>query len=159
MTRGLSGVLARNALLAGLYAAVALVLPATAFANFRLATALYALAAFDRTLVPGLAVGNAIAGLPQGPVDVVLGLAVGFVTSLACAHLPPLLAPLAVLIVPTLMVPLWLSALFHAPYMTVLPVVAVGQAASAGLAWLVVVPAGRLAFKRQEGVLPRDARL
>ncbi len=134
--------LATNAFVAGVYASIALILPATAFANYRLATALYVLAAFDRTLIPGLAVGNALAGIPQGPVDVGLGGVVGLLTGWACFRLRPTLAPLAVLVVPTVLVPLWLSVIFGVPYRTVVPVVAVGQILSALLAWVAVVPLG-----------------
>ncbi len=134
---------ATNALVAGVYAAIGLVLPATAFANYRLATALYALAAFDPRLIAGLALGNALAGIPQGPVDIVFGGVVGLLTAWACYRLRPTLAPVAVLVVPTALVPLWLSALFGVPYKTVVPVVAVGQVLSALLAWFVVEPVGR----------------
>ncbi|HVH30247.1 MAG TPA: hypothetical protein VNA31_01080, partial [bacterium] len=51
-------------------------------------------------------------------------------------------SPLAILIVPTLVVPLWLGVLFAVPYQAVLPVLGRGQAASALLAWAVVVPLG-----------------
>ncbi len=134
--------LATNAILAAVYAAIALVLPATAFANYRLATALYALAAFNPQLIPGLALGNALAGIPQGPVDVVLGGVVGLLTSWLCSRLTPWAAPLAVLIVPTLIVPLWLGVLFSVPYKAVVPVLLVGQVLSAVLAWAVIVPIG-----------------
>jgi uncharacterized membrane protein len=136
----------QNAIVAALYASLALVLPATAVANYRLTTALYVLAAFDRRLIPGLAVGNALAGIPQGPVDIGLGFAIGVVTAGACALLPVAVAPLAVFVLPTVCVPLWLALLFHVPYRAVLPVVAMGQAVSAALAWVVVIPAGRRIF-------------
>ena len=138
--------LASNALLATVYAAVALVLPATAFANYRLTTALYALAAFNSRLIPGLALGNALAGIPQGPLDIALGGVIGLVTSWACSRVSPWASPIAILIVPTLVVPLWLGLLFSAPYAAVVPVLFVGQAASALLAWTLVVPLG-LRFK------------
>lgn len=141
--------LVRNAIVAALYASIALLLPATAVANYRLATALYVLAAFDRQLILGLAVGNALAGIPQGPVDVGLGFGIGALTAGTCAALPVGIAPLAVLVLPTLFVPLWLALLFHRPYALVLPVVATGQALSAGLAWLAVIPAARRFFTFQ----------
>ncbi len=140
--------LAANALVAGVYATIALILPATAFANYRLATALYALAAFDRTLIAGLALGNALAGIPQGPVDIVLGGVVGLLTAWACYRLRPTLAPLAVFVVPTVLVPLWLGVLFSIPYRAVVPVVALGQVLSAFLAWIVVVPVGRRLLRK-----------
>lgn len=129
---------ALNAIVAALYAAIALALPATAFANYRLATALYVLSAWNPALIPGLAIGNALAGLPQGPLDMLLGGVVGVLTAGACAlagrtRRGSFLAPLAVLIVPTLVVPLWLGALYKVPYGAVLPVLFVGQALSAGL--------------------------
>ncbi len=136
----------RNAIVAALYASIALWLPATAVANYRLATALYVLAAFDRRLILGLAVGNALAGIPQGPIDIGLGFAIGALTAGSCALLPLMLTPLAVFVLPTVFVPIWLSVLFHAPYFAVLPVVATGQALSAALAWILVIPAGRRVF-------------
>jgi uncharacterized membrane protein len=134
--------LASNAILAAVYAALALVLPSTAFANYRLSTALYSLAAFNPRLIPGLALGNALAGLPQGPLDVVLGGLVGVLTSWLCSRVTPWVSPLAILIVPTLVVPLWLGVLFAVPYQAVVPVLARGQAVSALLAWAIVVPLG-----------------
>jgi len=144
MTR--ASFIVQNAIVAALYASIALVLPATAVANYRLATALYVLAAFDRRLILGLAVGNALAGIPQGPIDIGLGFAIGALTAGSCALLPLMLTPLAVLVLPTVFVPIWLSVLFHAPYFAVLPVVATGQALSAALAWILVIPAGRRVF-------------
>lgn len=135
--------LASNALLAALYAAVALLLPATAFANYRLTTALYSLAAFNARLIPGLALGNALAGVPQGPLDVALGALVGLLTSWLCSRLSPWAAPLAILIVPTLLVPVWLAVLFSVPYQAVVPVLLRGQLMSAVIAWVVVVPLGQ----------------
>lgn len=132
--------LASNAILAAVYATLALSLPATAFANYRLPTALYSLAAFNPQLIPGLALGNALAGLPQGPLDILLGGVVGLLTSWFCSRMTPWMSPLAILIVPTLVVPLWLVVLFAVPYQAVLPVLVRGQAASALLAWAVVVP-------------------
>lgn len=132
-----TNLLTRNALVAALYAATALLLPATALANYRLSTALYVLAAWNPALIPGLALGNALAGLPQGGLDVVLGAVVGLLTARACARLGPRLAPLAVLVVPTLIVPLWLGVLFSVPYVVVVPILLKGQAVSALLAvWL-----------------------
>lgn len=152
MTR--SSFVVQNAIVAALYAAIALVLPATAVANYRLTTALYVLASFDRRLILGLAVGNALAGIPQGPVDIGLGFGIGVLTAGACALLPRWLTPLAVFVLPTLLVPIWLSLLFHAPYRAVLPVVATGQALSAILAWVLVIPAGRRFFASRQ---PRQA--
>lgn len=143
---GRASFVVRNAIVAALYASIALVLPATAVANYRLATALYVLAAFDRRLILGLAAGNALAGIPQGPVDVGLGFGIGALTAGICAAVPVWVAPLAVLVLPTLFVPLWLALLFHLPYTAVLPVVATGQALSAALAWIVVIPAARRFF-------------
>lgn len=126
--------LARNAVIAALYGAIALVLPATALANWRLATALYALAAWNPALIPGLAIGNAIGGITQGPIDILFGAVVGVLTAWACAKLGPRWAPLAILVIPTAVVPLWLSLLLHVPYPVVVLVVLQGQAVSAVLA-------------------------
>jgi uncharacterized membrane protein len=129
--------LTKNAVLAALYAAIALLLPATPFANYRLTTALYVLAAWNPNLIPGLAIGNALAGLPQGPLDMLLGAGVGLLTSWACSKAGKC-SPLAVLIIPTLLVPLWLGWLYGVPYGAVVPVLATGQAASAALGWLLM---------------------
>lgn len=129
--------LTMNALVAALYAGIALWLPATALANYRLSTALYVLAALNPSLVPGLALGNALAGLPQGPIDIFMGALVGLVTAWTCSKVGKW-APAAVLLIPTLMVPTWLSWMFGAPYLAVLPVVAQGQLASAVLAWFLM---------------------
>lgn len=137
-----SRLVATNAILAAVYAAIALVLPATAFANYRLTTALYTLAAFNPRLIPGLALGNALAGIPQGPLDIALGGVVGLLTAWLCSRLRPWAAPVAVLVIPTLVVPLWLSVLFSVPYKAVVPVLLTGQALSALLAWVVIVPLG-----------------
>jgi uncharacterized membrane protein len=138
--------LVTNALVAGVYVAIALILPATAFANYRLATALYVLAAFDWRLIPGLALGNALAGIPQGPIDIIFGGMIGVLTAWACSRLHPLQAPIAVLVLPTILVPIWLSIIFGVPYKAVVPVVGLGQLLSALLAWVVVVPVGYRLF-------------
>lgn len=144
--------LAENAMLAAGYAVASLILPATPVANYRLTTALYVLASFDRALIPGLALGNALAGLPQGPVDILLGGAVGLLTAWISSLLRPALAPLAVLVVPTVVVPLWLSGLAGIPYAAVVPAVATGQALSAAIAWLVIVPVARNHYRnRRDG--------
>lgn len=130
--------IALNATIAALYAGIALVLPATALANYRLTTAMYVLAALNPTLIPGLAFGNALAGILQGPVDVAMGAAVGLITAWACSKLGPRWAPLAVLIVPTFLVPLWLGWIYQVPYLVVLPVLAQGQALSALLGWMLL---------------------
>lgn len=132
--------LTANAVLAALYAAVALLLPATALANFRLSTALYVLAAWNPALIPGLAVGNAFAGLPQGPIDMLMGAVAGLATTFACSKMGRW-APVAVLVIPTLLVPTWLSWMFGAPYWVVALSLLKGQALSALLAlFLMRVP-------------------
>jgi uncharacterized membrane protein len=127
---------ALNAVVAALYVAVALLTPATAFLNVRVSTALYVLAAWNPALIPGLALGNALAGVQQGPLDVALGLLVGIATPTACYLLGKRWAWVAVAVVPTLVVPLWLGYMFNVPYVAVVPALAVGQAISAGVAWL-----------------------
>lgn len=125
----------RNAVLAAAYAALALLLPATGLVNLRIATGLYVLAALDRRLVAGLAIGNALAGIPQGPLDVAGGFVVGLLTAVACAYLGERLAPVAVLVVPVVLVPLWLTWLAAVPYPVVVLAVLKGQAFSAAFGW------------------------
>lgn len=126
--------LTKNAAVAAAYVTIALMLPATALANYRLATGLYVLAAWSPGLIPGLALGNALAGFPQGPVDVLMGGLVGIITAWACSKLGKL-APLAVLAIPTLLVPLWLGWMFGAPYGLTALVLLKGQAVGAALGW------------------------
>ena len=126
---------ARNAMIAALYAVTAWFLPATAFANLRLSTALYVLAAWNPALIPGLAIGNLLAGIPQGPLDMLMGGAVGLLTAWTASRLGPKWAPLAVLLIPTVVVPLWLGWLYHVPYIATVPALAEGQTASAALGW------------------------
>lgn len=133
----------RNGAVAAIYVVIALALPATALANYRLATALYVLAALDPGLIPGLVLGNALAGIPEGPVDMIAGGAVALLTTIACARLGRW-APAAVLILPTVLVPIWLGWLYQAPYLVVLVSVAQGQLFAAALGgWLLVNPATR----------------
>lgn len=130
--------IAKNAIVAALYAGIALWLPSTAFANLRLTTALYVLAAWNPVLIPGLAIGNALAGLPNGFIDVVMGGAVGIVTAWVAWRLGERWAWLAVLVVPTLLVPFWLSWLFRVPYWVTVLVLLQGQTASALLGWVLL---------------------
>lgn len=130
--------IAKNAIVAALYAGIALWLPSTAFANLRLTTALYVLAAWNPALIPGLAIGNALAGLPNGFIDVLMGGVVGVVTAWSAWRLGERWAWLAVLVVPTLLVPLWLSWLFHAPYWLTAAALLQGQAVSALLGWVIL---------------------
>lgn len=134
--------LVQNAILAALYAALALLFPATALANYRLSTSLYVLAAFNPSLIAGLSLGNALAGLPQGPIDVLMGAIVGLVTATVCAWTKDrfygIPAALAVLVIPTLLVPLWLALIFHAPYAVIALVVFKGQSLSAVLSLFLV---------------------
>lgn len=129
--------LTTSAVLAALYVLIALGLPATALANYRLSTALYALAAWNPSLIPGLAIGNALAGLPQGPIDMLMGAVVGLATAWACSKLGRL-APVAVLVIPTVLVPTWLSWMFGAPYLVVMLSLLKGQALSALLSWVLM---------------------
>lgn len=130
--------IAKNAIVAALYAGIALWLPSTAFANLRLTTALYVLAAWNPVLIPGLAIGNALAGLPNGFIDVLMGGVVGVVTAWSAWRLGERWAWLAVLVVPTLLVPSWLSWLFHVPYWMAVVALLQGQVPSAALGWVLL---------------------
>jgi len=130
--------LALNAVVAALYAGVAVWLPSTAFANLRLTTALYVLAVWNPMLILGLALGNALAGIPNGPIDVVMGGIVGALTAWTAWKLGEKWGWVAVLLVPTFAVPLWLSWLFHVPYWVTVVVLVQGQAVSAVLGWAIL---------------------
>lgn len=143
--------LVRNALIAAIYVAFTSLWGWAATGptvNIRLATSLYALAAFDPALIWGPALGNGLSTLLSGtPIDaalgVLVGLLAGYVAWMLGRWLGKWAAPLAVAVVPTLFVPLWLSVLYHAPLFTTYSAVGLGQCLSAIAAWLVVLPLGR----------------
>lgn len=148
--------IARNALIAALYVAFTYLWgwAATGPAlNIRVATALYVLPALNPALLWGPALGNALSTLLTGghPIDAGLGLAAGLLAGAAALWLGRRLSvwasPLAVFVVPTLLVPLWVAWLYHAPLAVVYGSVAIGQALSAVVAWAVVLPAARRVLK------------
>jgi uncharacterized membrane protein len=139
-----------NAVVAGLYAAISLLLP-----SFRFSSALYMLAAFDPTLIPGLAIGNAAASVHHRPLDLIEGVAVGWITSWLCAKVGPRWSPAVVAVVPTLLVSLWLTLVVGRAFIAVLPMIFVGQLTAAVVGAVVVVPLGKRLGKL--GILGRPA--
>lgn len=130
--------LARNAVVAALYAAISLILP-----RYRISSALYVLAAFDRTLIPGLTLGNAVSGLHHRPLDLLEGAVFGWVTAWLCSKLRPAWAPLAVAIVPTGLVTAWLTLVIGLPLVPTLINTAIGYAVAAVTGWVAAVPLGQ----------------
>lgn len=149
--------IARNALIAAIYVTFTYLWGSVATGatlNIRLATALYVLPALDPALLWGPALGNAVSTLVTGghPLDALLGVVVGLLAGGAAVWLGRKVSlwasPLAVLVVPTLIVPLWLSVLAHVPLLVVMGSLALGQALSAIAAWVLVLPAARRIMQR-----------
>ena len=149
--------LAANALAAALYVVVTSVWgwAATGPAlNIRLATALYVLPAGDPALLLGPALGNGLSTLITGGhlldagLGVIVGLLSGWAAGLLARKWTVAASPLAVLLVPTATVPLWVAWLYHAPLNVTFGSVAAGQALSAAAAWIIVLPAARRVLRQ-----------
>ena len=112
--------------------------------QMRVATSLYAMAAIHPFLIVPLGVSNLLSNMIFGGLglfDVIGGFVVGIVTAAACWYLRKMsvwLVGVPILIIPTLLVPIWLSALLGIPYVTLVISVGTGQTIPAILAIFLV---------------------
>lgn len=112
--------------------------------QMRIATSLYALAAIHPFLILPLGMANLLSNALFGGLglfDIIGGFAVGILTSVACRYIRKIsvwLVGLPILIIPTLLVPIWLSALLNIPYLVLVISVGIGQTAPAILAVFLV---------------------
>jgi uncharacterized membrane protein len=135
--------IAWNGAVAAVYIAISYLLP-----QFRLSSALYMLAAFDPGLVPGLALGNALAGLHHRPLDLIEGVVFGWFTAWLCSKVGPLWSPVVVAVVPTILVSLWLTLVVGRAFMVILPAIFLGQLIAAAVGGVAILPLGRRLWKQ-----------
>ncbi|MEA4831234.1 MAG: QueT transporter family protein [Oscillospiraceae bacterium] len=125
--------------------------------QMRIATGLYALAAIHPFLVLPLGLANLLSNALFGGLgflDMIGGFAAGVLTSLGCLYLRKIsvwLVGIPVLIIPTLLVPIWLSVLLTIPYMALVISVGIGQIAPAILAVFLVRYLEKPLKKLQDG--------
>lgn len=99
----------------------------------RVATSIYALAGIYPFLILPLGIANFLSNTllgGMGPLDMFGGLLVGVLTAFSCYLLKKVhvcLVSLPILIIPTLLVPMWLSYLLQLPYSVLVVSVGIGQ--------------------------------
>lgn len=99
----------------------------------RIATSLYALASINPFLIVPLSIANFLSNMlfgGLGPLDMFGGFVVGILTTVSCyliRKINVVLVALPILIIPTLLVPIWLSYLIHVPYSVLVVSVGIGQ--------------------------------
>jgi uncharacterized membrane protein len=104
--------------------------------QIRIATGLYALAAVHPFLVVPLGIANLLSNTLMGGLgmlDMAGGLAAGLLTAALCRFLGRYniyLSAIPVMVVPTLLVPVWLSYILGLPYLMLVASLSVGQAVS-----------------------------
>lgn len=130
--------IAWNGAVAAIYVAISYLLP-----QFRLSSALYMLAAFDPGLIPGLAVGNALAGIHHRPLDLIEGAAIAAIASWLCSKVGRLWSPVVVAVVPTILVSLWLTLVVGRAFMVILPGIFLGQLIAAVVGAVAILPLGQ----------------
>lgn len=101
--------------------------------QIRIATSLYALAAIHPFLILPLAAANLLSNALMGGFglpDMIGGFVAGLLTAGGCFLLSRIhrsLVALPILLIPTLLVPLWLSALINVPYGLLVVSIGIGQ--------------------------------
>jgi uncharacterized membrane protein len=101
--------------------------------QIRISTSIYAIAAIHPFLIIPLGIANCLSNILMGglgPLDMIGGFVVGILTSSGCYLLRKInffLVGIPILLLPTLLVPLWLSYLLNVPYSILVISVGVGQ--------------------------------
>lgn len=101
--------------------------------QMRIATSIYALAAIYPFLIIPLGIANFLSNTLMGglgPIDMIGGFFVGVLTASGCYWLRKInimLTALPILVIPTLLVPIWLSYILNVPYGILVISVGVGQ--------------------------------
>ena len=101
--------------------------------QIRIATSLYALAAIQPFLIIPLGLANFLSNTIMGglgPLDMFGGLIAGIVTSTGCYYVRKInkyLVAVPIIILPTLLVPIWLSYLLKIPYLVLVLSLGIGQ--------------------------------
>lgn len=101
--------------------------------QIRIATSIYALASIYPFLTVPLGLANFLSNTLMGGLglpDMIGGFLVGILTACSCAYLRKIsiyLIALPILIIPTFLVPIWLSYLIHVPYLILVINIGLGQ--------------------------------
>lgn len=101
--------------------------------QMRVATSLYALAAIHPVLIIPLGLANLLSNVLMGglgPLDAIGGFVAGVLTSAGCFFMKRLsiyVTSVPILVIPSLLVPVWLSILLHIPYSALVASVGIGQ--------------------------------
>ena len=99
----------------------------------RIATSIYGLSAIYPFLIVPLGLANFLSNTLMGGLglpDMIGGFIAGIITASLCYYLRKIniyLAALPILIVPTLLVPIWLSYLLNIPYLALVVSIGIGQ--------------------------------
>lgn len=101
--------------------------------QIRIATSLYALASVSPFLIVPLGIANFLSNTIMGglgPLDMFGGFVAGILTSAGCYFIGKIskyLTALPIMIIPTLLVPIWLSYLLKVPYSVLALSLGIGQ--------------------------------
>jgi len=129
-----------------LYVVIMVFTQSFAFGQYqiRIATSIYALAAIYPFLIVPMGIANLFSNTLMGglgPLDIIGGFIVGILTAIGCYFLRKiniLLIAIPILVIPTLLVPIWLSYLLHVPYGILVLSIGVGQICPSILGVLIV---------------------
>ena len=130
-----TGKITISAVVIALYIAVMFATQSFAFGQYqiRIATSIYSLAAIYPFLIIPLGLANFLSNTLMGGLglpDMIGGFIVGILTAGGCYMLRKVnlyLVALPVLVLPTLLVPVWLSYILHIPYLALVISVGAGQ--------------------------------
>ena len=101
--------------------------------QIRIATSIYALASIYPFLIVPLGLANFLSNTLMGGLglpDMIGGFIAGVLTAASCYYLRKIsiyLVALPILIIPTVLVPIWLSYLIHVPYLILVVNIGLGQ--------------------------------
>lgn len=119
----------------GLYIVIMYLTQSFAFGQYqmRIATSVYSLAAIYPFLIIPMGIANLLSNTLMGglgPLDIFGGCAVGMLTASGCYFIRKInvvLVAIPIFLIPTLLVPIWLSYLIHVPYGVLALSIGVGQ--------------------------------
>jgi len=117
------------------YVAVMFLTQSFAFGAYqiRIATSIYSLASIYPFLIVPLGLSNFLSNTLMGGLglpDMIGGFIVGVLTAGSCCYLKKIslyLVALPILVIPTVLVPIWLSYLIHVPYLILVLNIGIGQ--------------------------------
>ncbi len=147
-----------SAIVIALYVIIMFLTQSFAFGQYqiRIATSIYALAAIHPFLIIPLGIANFLSNTLMGGLgifDMLGGFFVGILTSLGCyyaAKINTYLTALPIILIPTLLVPIWLSYLLGIPYEILVISIGIGQILP-GIAGALLVKYLRKPLKKMMG--------